>query len=130
MSRQSSYILGLRERQRPAPATDLLANSTLSTHLATLEDHLRMKLCKRGRAGFELTSEGRVVYESAERMFQSLEEFRRSVQRVQVASPAQIRILVPDALLCTLFHELIPVFGALWRRCLAYSACGRDIHST
>lgn len=87
-----------------------MANSTLSTHLATLEDHLQMKLCRRGRAGFELTSEGRQVYEAAERMFGALEEFRRSVQSAKAVSPAQIRVLVPDALLCTLFDELVPVF--------------------
>jgi DNA-binding transcriptional LysR family regulator len=43
-------------------------------------------------------------------MFQSLEEFRRSVQRAHVTSPSQIRILVPDALIYTMFDELIPVF--------------------
>ena len=130
MSRQSNYVLGyvndsdLRLLRifstivecggiTAAESKLNMANSTLSTHLSTLEDHLQMKLCTRGRAGFELTSEGRVVYQAAERMFQSLEEFRRSVQGAQVASPAQIRILVPDLLLYAVFDELVPVFRRL-----------------
>ena len=126
-SRQSTYVLGYLNDSdlrllrifstivecggvTAAEAELNMANSTLSTHLATLEDHLQMKLCRRGRAGFELTSEGRQVYEAAERMFGALEEFRRSVQSAKAVSPAQIRVLVPDALLCTLLDELVPVF--------------------
>lgn len=126
-SRQSNYVLGYLNDSdlrllrifstivecggvTAAEAELNMANSTLSTHLATLEDHLQMKLCRRGRAGFELTSEGRQVYEAAERMFGALEEFRRSVQSAKTVSPARIRVLVPDALLCTLLDELVPVF--------------------
>src|SRR5579862_5030713 len=127
MSRQSNYVLGYLNDSNlrllrifstivecggvtAAEAELNMANSTLSTHLATLEDNLQMKLCRRGRAGFELTAEGRQVYEAAERMFRSLEEFRRSVEEARAVPPAQIRILVPDALLCTLLDELVPVF--------------------
>src|SRR5579862_2729090 len=127
MSRQSNYVLGYLNDSNlrllrifstivecggvtAAEAELNMANSTLSTHLATLEDNLQMKLCRRGRAGFELTAEGRQVYEAAERMFRSLEEFRRSVQRARAVPPAHLRILVPDALLCTLLDELVPVF--------------------
>jgi len=66
-----------------------MANSTLSAHLATREDHLQMKLCTRGRAGFALTPEGLAAIKATERMFQRLEEPRRSVQRAKVAFPAQ-----------------------------------------
>ncbi len=127
MSRQSDYVLGnvsdsnLRLLRifstivecggiTPAESKLNMANSTLSTHLAMLEDYLQMKLCTRGRAGFELTCDGRGVYEAAQRLFESLEEFRRSVHRTHSASPLSIRILVPDALICTVFDELIPVF--------------------
>jgi LysR family transcriptional regulator, transcriptional activator for bauABCD operon len=127
MSKQRNYVLGYLNDSdlrllrifstivecggiTAAEAELNMANSTLSTHLATLEDHLQMKLCRRGRAGFELTSEGRQVYEAAERMFQSLETFRRSVQDAQSVSPAQLRILVPDALLSNVFTELTCVF--------------------
>jgi LysR family transcriptional regulator, transcriptional activator for bauABCD operon len=127
MSKQRNYVLGYLNDSdlrllrifstivecggiTAAEAELNMANSTLSTHLATLEAHLHMKLCRRGRAGFELTSEGRQVYEAAERMFQSLEEFRRSVQSAQAEPPAQIRVLVPDAMLSSVFDELTPVF--------------------
>jgi len=127
MSRQSNYVLGYVNDSDlrllrifstivecggiTAAESELnMANSTLSTHLATLENQLKMKLCRRGRAGFELTSEGRMVFEAAERMFQSHEEFRRSVQQAHVASPAQIKMLVPDALVLVMFDELLPVY--------------------
>jgi len=127
MSRQSNYVLGYLNDSdlrllrifstivecggvTPAESQLNMANSTLSSHLAALEDNLQMKLCRRGRAGFELTPEGRMVYEAAERMFRSLEDFGRSVQRAKVASPAQLRILVPDTLICVVFDELLPAF--------------------
>lgn len=97
----------------PAEAELNMANSTLSTHLATLEDRLQMKLCQRGRAGFGLTPQGRQVYDAAQKMFQSLDEFRRSVQTAHSAPPAALRILAPDAMFCTIIDELVPVFRRL-----------------
>lgn len=127
MARQSKYVLGyvtdgdlrlLRIFSTivecggiTAAESELnMANSTLSTHLATLEDHLRMKLCTRGRAGFKLTAEGRAVHEAAKQLFQSLDEFRRSVLGARVTSPSRLSILVPDALICAVFDKLLPVF--------------------
>jgi len=94
-----------------------MANSTLSTHLSTLEEHLQLKLCQRGRAGFSLTSDGRQVYEAALRLFQSLEDFRRSVPAAHAESPGEIKFLVPDALLCSLVDELTPVFRRFLGSC-------------
>jgi DNA-binding transcriptional LysR family regulator len=94
-----------------------MANSTLSTHLATLEEHLQLKLCQRGRAGFSLTSEGRQVYEAALRMFQSLEDFRRSIPAAHADSRGEIKFLVPDALFCSVIDELTPVFRRFLESC-------------
>ncbi len=112
MSKQSNYVLGYLNDSdlrllrifstivecggvTAAESKLNMANSTLSTHLVTLEDHLQMKLCRRGRAGFELTSEGRAVYEAAERMFQSIEEFGRSVHLLGLRLPTQLPPTAP-----------------------------------
>lgn len=50
--------------------------STISTQISTLEVRLGFKLCDRGRSGFSLTPEGKVVLDSARQLFGSLEHFK------------------------------------------------------
>lgn len=57
-----------------------VGQSTISSHMASLEMRLGMRLCERGRAGFRLTEEGRQIYESAQRLFRSVESFRADVE--------------------------------------------------
>lgn len=57
-----------------------VGQSTISSHMAALETRLGMRLCERGRAGFRLTEEGRQIYESAQRLFRSVESFRADVE--------------------------------------------------
>ena len=38
-----------------------LSLSTISTHFADLETRLGLRLCRRGRSGFQLTPEGQAV---------------------------------------------------------------------
>lgn len=59
-----------------AQATLNIALSTISAHVATLEERLGVRLCARGRAGFRLTEAGQVVYEEANRVFSALGSFR------------------------------------------------------
>lgn len=57
-----------------------VGQSTISSHMAALETRLGVRLCERGRAGFRLTEEGRQIYESAQRLFRSVESFRADVE--------------------------------------------------
>jgi DNA-binding transcriptional LysR family regulator len=57
-----------------------VGQSTISAHMAALETRLGVRLCERGRAGFRLTDEGRHIYESAQRLFRSVESFRADVE--------------------------------------------------
>ncbi|MGE4246092.1 MAG: LysR family transcriptional regulator [Parvibaculaceae bacterium] len=57
-----------------------VGQSTISSHMAALETRLGVRLCERGRAGFRLTEEGRHIYESAQRLFRSVESFRADVE--------------------------------------------------
>jgi DNA-binding transcriptional LysR family regulator len=52
-----------------------LSLSTISSHIAALETRLSLTLCRRGRAGFKLTDEGRAVYDEVKRLFGTIEQF-------------------------------------------------------
>ena len=58
-----------------------LANSTISNYIADLEKRLDMRLCERGRSGFSLTEQGRVVYEASSELFSAVDQFRSRVNR-------------------------------------------------
>lgn len=49
--------------------------ATISAHMKSLEDRLGVQLCRRGRAGFQLTEEGQIIYEEALLLHNSLDRF-------------------------------------------------------
>lgn len=53
-----------------------IAASTISTYLADLEQRLNMRLCERGRKGFSLTDQGRMVYAAMQELFAAIEQFQ------------------------------------------------------
>jgi DNA-binding transcriptional LysR family regulator len=72
-----------------------LTLSTISGKISALEERLGLVLCKRGRAGFSLTEEGRSVYEEASRLFTSLVRFNVKVTslRTQLGGTLSIGML-------------------------------------
>jgi len=56
-----------------------LTKSAISKHVSDLEIRLGVRLCERGRSGFALTEEGKVVYEAISQLLVSLEEFRSRI---------------------------------------------------
>ncbi|UAA39611.1 LysR family transcriptional regulator [Paraneptunicella aestuarii] len=58
-----------------------LANSTISNYIADLEKRLDMHLCERGRAGFRITEQGKVVYEATMELLHSLESFKSKINQ-------------------------------------------------
>lgn len=56
-----------------------IGRSTISSHLSDLEVRLGLKLCKRGRSGFELTEPGRVTYQASLELLQQCEAFTATV---------------------------------------------------
>lgn len=73
-----------------------MAQSTLSTHLATLEARLGSRLCDRGRGGFRLTLEGEETYRAAQELFRSIEGFGARMKRVHGREEARLRLGVID----------------------------------
>lgn len=55
------------------------SQATISTQVKQLETRLGRRLCHRGRAGFQLTDEGRSLLTCAERLFASISEFRNEL---------------------------------------------------
>lgn len=89
-----------------------MAQSTLSTHLASLEAKLGSKLCRRGRAGFRLTSAGEETYAAAQELLANLVRFEATMDRVHRRQTARLRIGIIDSI--TTF-EALDLPGALAR---------------
>ena len=75
-----------------------IAPSTISNHIRALEDRLGVKLCQRGREGFDLTEQGAVVVASARRLFQSLDDFSVDVGNLGKVLVGELKIGVLDSM--------------------------------
>jgi LysR family transcriptional regulator, transcriptional activator for bauABCD operon len=73
-----------------------LTLSTISGKISALEERLGVVLCKRGRAGFSLTEEGRSVYEEASRLFASLSQFNSKVTSLRTQLGGTLSIGMVD----------------------------------
>lgn len=60
-----------------------LSLSTISRHIKDLEIRLGLVLCRRGRQGFELTPEGREVYQAALQLMDATDTFRHAVSSIK-----------------------------------------------
>ena len=75
-----------------------IGRSTISTHIANLEDRLNLKLCFRGRSGFSLTEEGADVYELMKTLLSALEGFRSGVNALHVSLTGELRVIASDTI--------------------------------
>jgi len=75
-----------------------MAQSTLSTHLASLEAKLGSRLCQRGRKGFRLTASGEDTYAAAQDLLRNIERFEATMDRVHNRQTARLRIGLIDSL--------------------------------
>jgi DNA-binding transcriptional LysR family regulator len=69
-----------------------IGRSTVSRHVKELEERLDLVLCRRGRGGFELTADGRRVYDGALRLLDSLEAFRDDVHDLHAGLTGRLAI--------------------------------------
>ena len=90
-----------------------VGQSTISTQMADLEARLGTRLCRRGRAGFGLTDNGRAVYEASQRLFRSLDTFSAEIGDLRGRLVGDLHIGVLDNTItnpdCRL-HEVIRGF--------------------
>lgn len=73
-----------------------IGRSTVSRHVADLEERLGFVLCTRGRAGFALTEEGRQVHEAAQRLLASVEGFRNDLRGLQSDLSGSLQLALFD----------------------------------
>ena len=70
--------------------------STISRHIKDLEMRLGVTLCRRGRGGFALTTEGEQVYASAQKMMASMEDFQHEVDELHRRLTGTLSIAIFD----------------------------------
>ncbi|AHK46864.1 MULTISPECIES: LysR family transcriptional regulator [Ensifer] len=76
-----------------------MTQATISTHMRHLEERLGLRLCSRGRGGFLLTDEGRLVYEAALELFGSLEKFQGRIGEAQGELTGSLSFGTVDAMI-------------------------------
>jgi DNA-binding transcriptional LysR family regulator len=82
-----------------------LSQSTLSTHIAALEQKLGGSLCVRGRRGFRLTPFGEATLHAATRLFADIDAFQQRLGRRNGELVGRLRIGIVDGVVSS------PVLG-------------------
>ncbi|MBP2312662.1 LysR family transcriptional regulator [Azospirillum soli] len=75
-----------------------ISRAAISLHMADLERRLGLRLCRRGRAGFLLTDEGRLAYEATLRLLAGLESFRSEINAAHRRLRGELNIGITDNL--------------------------------
>lgn len=66
--------------------------STISRHVKDLEERLGLVLCRRGRAGFDVTPEGEKVYAAAEQLLSATDVFRSSLHDIHLRMGGDLHV--------------------------------------
>jgi LysR family transcriptional regulator, transcriptional activator for bauABCD operon len=92
--------------------------ASISRSLTALEARFGVRLCNRGRAGFQLTPQGREVYEAAKSLVSDVADFENAVFNVTRLARGKVRLGIIDNVLSNpsspvhpaigLFHEKYP----------------------
>lgn len=82
----------------PAEVELNISRAAISQHMADLEKRLGLKLCRRGRAGFLLTDEGRAVHEAVGRFMSAAENFRAEINAIHARLRGELNIGITDNL--------------------------------
>ena len=76
-----------------------VSRSTISASMSDLETRLGLKLCKRGRSGFSLTSAGSQVYEITLQLLNSMDLFRDQLNTIHSHLKGELNIGITDNLI-------------------------------
>lgn len=84
--------------------------AAISKQISDLEIRIGMRLCSRGREGFSLTDEGKVVYQASIDLFNSVENFRDRISSTKNELIGDLSIGVIDN---TIFDSGSPLIAAI-----------------
>jgi len=73
-----------------------IGTSTVSRHIKDLETRLGLTLCRRGRAGFALTTEGAQIYAQTQQLLTATDVFRRGVDEIHQRMGGEFHLAVFD----------------------------------
>lgn len=92
-----------------------ISDSTISSHMQDLETSLGVRLCERGRSGFRLTKNGRIIYDETLRLMQLLGTFQARVGSLTGSMTGSLEVGVADNMAThdeSPFHEAVDRFVA------------------
>ncbi len=92
-----------------------MTQQTISTHMRHLEERLALRLCERGRSGFQLTDEGRQVHAATLDLFGSIEQFQSRLGEAQGELSGNLRFGTVDAMITNRALNLQDAIGAFHR---------------
>ena len=72
------------------------SKSSISIDISALESRLNLKLCQRGRSGFALTAEGRMVLEATEQLQADISRFQQRINDASGVLSGRFCLYVPD----------------------------------
>lgn len=75
-----------------------ISRAAISMAMSDLEARLSMRLCQRGRSGFQLTSEGQAVFEATMQLLAAVEDFRTRVNGLHASLTGELNIGITDNL--------------------------------
>jgi len=87
--------------------------STISNHISSLESRLGVKLCQRGRGGFQLTEKGEIVLKATLSMLSRLDEFTSEMEALKGQLIGKLKLGVVDCVVTdsnSKISEAISVF--------------------
>lgn len=93
-----------------------VSQSTISNHMAALEQRLGYRLCQRGRVGFKLTEKGRSVFEAAERLFTAIDSYRAETDTLRGQLAGELRLGVVDNTVTDRRSPLVEAFERFNKR--------------
>src|SRR5580693_4918345 len=72
---------------------------SISRYIKSLETRLGVRLCRRGRAGFSLTEQGRIVYASGLKLIGDIERFEGDIRSMHSDLSGTLNIGIIDTLI-------------------------------
>lgn len=87
-----------------------ISQSTVSNHMAALEDRLGYRLCQRGRVGFALTEKGRAIFNQAERLFGAIDTFESAAASLKGELAGELHLGLSDNMVTDADSPVVETF--------------------